>query len=80
MICVKFVHICPDLASAIGKIRRYLVAVLKSRRLHYRLSRLNQNTTIFAHFCHLRAINRHFDDVLVLSRDFKLIKFVPSAL
>ena len=80
MICATPVRICPDLDSAIAKIRRYLVAVLKSRRLHYWLSRSTQNTTIFAHFCHFWAINVHFDDVLVVSRDFKLIKFVPSAL
>ena len=39
VICAKSVRICPDLDSAIGKIRRYLVAVFKSRRLHYRMSR-----------------------------------------
>ena len=80
MICAKSVRICPDLDSAIYIIRRYLVAVLKSRRLHYRMYRSTQNTTIFAHFCHIRAINGHFDDVLVVSGDFKWIKFVPSAL
>ena len=80
MICAKSVRICRDLDGAIGNIRRYLVAVLKPRRLVYQTSRYTQNTTIFAHFCHFWGINGHFDDVLVVSRDFKLIKFVPSAL
>ena len=39
VICAKSVRICPDLDSAIAKIRRHLVAVLKSRRLHYQMSR-----------------------------------------
>ena len=80
VICAKSVRICPDLDNAIAKIRRYLVAVLKSLRLHYWMSKETQNTTIFAHSCHFWVINGHFDDVLVVSRDFKLITFVPSAL
>ena len=41
MSCATSVRICPDLDSAIGNIRRYLVVVLKSRRLVYRIYRIS---------------------------------------